>query len=333
MTAAAPVRPRPPSYRARDFDPDDFRMSVGDHLEELRGRVIKAAVGVIVAFVGCLVVARSYLLPVIARPLYDALGEAGVSQQMYTVDVTGPFMVYLRLSLIGAFVIAGPWVIYQVWAFVAAGLYPHERKTATRYLPFAFLMFFGGLAFAWFIILPLTLKFFLEWSMDIPMPRYDDAPAVVLDEPGVLPQLPMVDGDIVDPPPGAMWFDADSNRMKFFDGSEIRVLAVLSQKLVAPIITLPAYTSLVLMLLIVFGLSFQMPLLVMAIIRAQIVPAEVLRDQRKLVYFVMLIVAAAVTPGDVITATIGLIGPMVLLYELGIWLGEAGLRRAERAGR
>ena len=321
---------RPKNFRARDFDPEDFRMSVGDHLEELRGRVIKALVGVLLAFVFCLAFARNYFLPLIVRPLYEALGDAGVSQQMYTTGVTDPFMVYLRLSLIGAFVISGPWVIYQIWAFIAAGLYPKERKTITKYLPFSMLMFVAGIAFAWFIILPLTLSFFLDWSMDIPLPRFNDAPVVQV-APDAMPTLPMVAGDVAAPSPGQLWFDTTTHRMKLVDSDgAVRVLAILSDKLVSPIITLPDYTSLVLMLLVVFGLSFQTPLLVMAVIRAGIIEPETMRQQRKIVYFAMLIIAAAITPGDVITATIGLIGPMVLLYELGIWMGELGLDAARR---
>ena len=307
-------------------------MSVGDHLEELRVRLIFAVVGVVIAFVGCLIFARNYFLPLIVRPLYDALGDAGVSQQMYTTGVTDPFMVYLKLSLIGAFVISGPWVIYQVWAFVASGLYPNERKTVTRYLPFSMLMFIAGIAFAWFVILPLTLKFFLDWSMDIPMPTFGDIPTAVV-EPTNVPTLPMVQGNIDNALPGQLWFDFASNRMKMIDyEGNVRVIAVVGEKLVAPIITLPEYTSLVLMLLVVFGLSFQLPLVVMGIIRVGVVEADLLRQQRKIVYFVMLILAAAITPGDVVTATIGLIGPMILLYEMGIWMGETALNRAKRRG-
>ena len=323
--------------RLRDLDPDDFRMSVGDHLEELRSRLIKAIIGAFIAFFGCLLIAKQYLLPLIAGPLIEAHYANELNPQIYFTGVTDPFFVYLRLSMIGAFVLAGPWVIWQIWGFVASGLYRHERKAITRYLPFSFLLFFGGIAFVWYFILPITLSFFLGWAMTIPLPATYESTATVEVEPGSIPQIPQLAGDPVDPPPMGIWFDTTMYRLKVFlphdnpgEGEplgEVRVIPFGSANLTAPIITLPDYVNLVLVLLIVFGLSFQLPLLIMAIVRVGLVEATVLRQQRRIVYFVMVFIACAITPGDIITATLGLIGPLILLYEVGIWLGERGAKQ------
>ncbi len=323
------------------FDPDNFRMSVGDHLEELRSRLIKAVLGAFVAFFGCLIVAKQYLLPVIAGPLIQAHYDNELNPQLYFTGVTDPFFVYLRLSMIGAFVIAGPWLIWQAWGFVASGLYKNERRAITKFLPLSLALFFGGIAFVWFFILPITLSFFLGWAMTIPLPASYESAAVVDVEPGTIPQIPVLAGDPADPPPMGIWFDSTLYRLKVYlphDGTgaddatgEVRVIPFSSANLAAPIITLPDYVNLVLVLLIVFGLSFQLPLAVMAVIRGGLVDAEVLRRQRRVVYFAMVFLACAITPGDIITATVGLIGPLILLYEIGIWLGERGRRGVDAA--
>ena len=339
MTAAVPREeleppaPARPKHRGRDFDPADYRMPVGDHLEELRSRLFKALGGAFAAFFVCLLVAKSYLLPPIVAPLIEALEANDVNPQVFFTGVADPFMVYLRISMIGAFVLAGPWVIWQVWGFVASGLYPRERRAVTRYLPFAFLLFFGGIAFVWYVILPITLSFFLGWSMTIPLPSgYADAPpvpAAVVGSPVVVPSIP---GNPESPVPLQLWFDTGAQRLKTYHDGHVRVIPFGSENLAAPMITLPDYVSLVLVLLVVFGLSFQLPLVVYAVIRTGLVEASALRGQRKLVYFVIVFLACAITPGDVLTATLGLIGPLILLFEAGIWLGARGRPEARPGG-
>ena len=305
-------------------------MSVGDHLDELRARLILALGGVAVAFVGCLLVAKQHLLPFVAGPLIEVLAENDLSPQLYQTTVADPFMVYLRLSLIGAFVLGGPWVIYQVWRFVVVGLYEQERRAATRFLPVSILLFAGGVAFVWYAILPLTLSFFIYFSTTIPLPAgLDDAPPVAVGPEVPRSVLPQFAGNPTPPIPYERWFDTTSGRLKMYlpdgEGDLIpRVIPFGSANLVAPIITLPDYVNLVLMLLIVFGLSFQMPLAVAAVIRSGLATAEAIRGQRRLVYLGMVVLACVATPGDVVTATVGLIVPLILLFELGIWLGDRG---------
>ncbi len=345
MSSAAPPKPRhKPAdqqfslspLRGENFDPDRYRMSVGDHLEELRSRLIKSLAGVFVAFFGGLIVAKQFLLPYIAGPLIEALKAAEVTPQMFFTNVTDPFFVYLRLSMIAAFVVAGPWVLWQGWQFVAAGLYKHERKAVTRYLPMSIGLFFGGIAFAWWIVLPWTLSFFLGWSMTIPMPN--EAPTTAVADAPVA-RIPILEGDPAQVNVGDMWFNSLTQQFKIqLPGGEdnlgqTRVLAFNPTNLAAPIITLPQYVSLVLMMLIVFGLSFQIPIVVMALIRIGIVEPAVLREHRKYVYFVLVVAACVITPGDVIIMTVSLIGPLIILYEAGIWLGERDAGRARTRGR
>src|SRR5687768_12913262 len=264
-------------------------MSVGDHLEELRGRLIKALAGVFIAFFGGLAIAKQFLLPYIAGPLIAALKAADVTPQMFFTNVTDPFFVYLRISMIAAFVAAGPWVLWQAWQFIAAGLYKHERRAVTRYLPLSLALFFGGIGFAWWVVLPWALSFFLGWSMAIPMP--DEPPTQIVADAPVM-NVPVIAGDPAAVNVGDVWFNSLSQQLKIqlpgneeLPGGQTRVMAFNPTNLAAPIITLPQYVSLVLMMLIVFGLSFQIPIVVMALIRTGIVEPAVLRQHRKYVYF------------------------------------------------
>ena len=102
-----------------------------------------------------------------------------------------------------------------------------------------------------------------------------------------------------------------------------KIISFSAQNLIATEYNLPEYIDLVVTMLLTFGLSFQLPLVVMALARIGIVEINTLRSFRKYVYFAMSILAAAITPGDVITATIALMIPLALLYELGLWLARA----------
>src|SRR3954464_2099032 len=127
----------------------------------------------------------------------------------------------------------------------------------------------------------------------------------------------MIPGDPAKPTAGEMWYDTTQKRLKFFINGEVKIISFSAQNLIATEYNLPEYIDLVVGMLLTFGLSFQLPLVVMALARVGIVEIETLRAFRKYVYFAMAIIAAAITPGDVITATAALMVPLCLLYELG----------------
>ena len=117
-------------------------------------------------------------------------------------------------------------------------------------------------------------------------------------------------------------------------GGKPRVIPFGPEKLLAPHITLPDYIDLVVGMLITFALAFQLPLVVLALLRIGIIELETAKAARKYVYFAMVIIAAVITPGDVITATVALLVPLCLLYELGIFLHVmAGRRTTQTATR
>jgi sec-independent protein translocase protein TatC len=229
-------------------------------------------------------------------------------------------MTYIKISVISALAIASPWILYQFWLFVAAGLYQHERKIITRFVPLSITLLIGGMAFVYFLVLPWTLKFFLAFSIEIPLPaQYEPDATVATTQPTMIDTL---EGDPANPVEGQFWLNRIDGRIKVFFGQKVRVLTFGPQNLTAPIITLPDYIDLVFGMLITFGLSFQMPLAIMALVSSGIVERDSLKESRRYVYFCMVILAAVITPGDVVTATLALMFPLIGLFELGIWLSK-----------
>ncbi len=125
------------------------------HLIELRDRVIRAGIGVLIIFV-CLVYFANDIYNFVATPLLQVLPENG---KMIATDVIAPFIVPIKLTLWISFFIAIPWVLYQVWGFVAPGLYQHEKKVAFPIIFTSVMLFYLGMAFAYYAVMPVMFKF------------------------------------------------------------------------------------------------------------------------------------------------------------------------------
>ena len=130
------------------------------HLVELRNRLLHAIVAVVVALV-CLFPWAKDIYAVLAAPLLKAL-PAGAT--MIATDVTGTFLVPLKVTLMAAFLVALPYVLWQMWAFIAPGLYHHEKKLAVPVILSSFLFFLIGMAFAYFFVFPVAFGFFAGYT-------------------------------------------------------------------------------------------------------------------------------------------------------------------------
>ena len=130
------------------------------HLVELRARLLRGVLAVIVAFVALLPFSRQ-LYTLLAEPLLATLPTLASGGQMVAIDPLAPFTVPLRLTLYAAMLIAMPVLLYQAWAFVAPGLYRHEKRLAVPLLVSAVGLFYAGFAFAYFLLLPVMFKFLL----------------------------------------------------------------------------------------------------------------------------------------------------------------------------
>jgi sec-independent protein translocase protein TatC len=146
-----------PLPSAEETPPGGGEQPLLAHLIELRSRLMRALIGVAVAFVPLAFYARD-VYHLAAEPLLKLLPAGG---SMIATEVAAPFLVPFKLAAMLAFVAALPWVLYQIWAFVAPGLYRNERKLVAPLLVSSTLLFYCGVAFCYFLILPAVFKFFV----------------------------------------------------------------------------------------------------------------------------------------------------------------------------
>lgn len=144
----------------------DTTMSLGDHLEELRARLILAIIGLVVGTIICLFFGKQ-ILGFIESP-YTQLRES--HPELPKLKFWSPpdaFVVYMKISLVSGLIISSPWVFYQLWMFIAAGLYPHEKRYVHLAVPFSATLFVAGALFFLYIIAPISLAFCLKFGQFI----------------------------------------------------------------------------------------------------------------------------------------------------------------------
>ena len=232
------------------------------HLIELRDRLMKCVIAMAVtAAILALYPGPGALYDLLAAPLVAHLPKGAT---LIATSVISPFMVPLKILLMGAFLLALPVVLYQVWAFVAPGLYAHEKKLVLPLVISSTLLFFIGVAFCYFFVFGQVFAFIQSF-----------APKSITAAPDI-----------------------------------------------------EAYLSFVLTMFIAFGLAFEVPIVVIVLARMGIVSIQKLKDFRG--YFVVLafIIAAIVTPPDVVSQ-LALAIPMCLLYEVGIWAAQLFIKHTK----
>jgi sec-independent protein translocase protein TatC len=238
----------------------DTEQSLIGHLVELRSRLLRAVLAVLAIFIVLLPFAnRIYTL--LSEPLRAKL-PAGT--QMVAIDVASPFLTPIKLALFTALILAMPVVLYQLWAFVAPGLYRHEQKLARPLLASAVLLFYIGCAFAYFLVLPAVFGFLT----------------------GVAPEG------------------------------------------VAMMTDISRYLDFVLVLFLAFGFSFEVPVAVVILVLLGWVSVAQLSESRGYVIVGAFVVAAVITPPDVISQLMLAI-PMCLLYEIGLLVARSITRQRE----
>ena len=244
--------------------PEDTQETFISHLIELRSRLLRSIVAVIITL-ACLFPFAKQIYAVLAAPLLKAL-PAGST--MIATDVTGTFFVPLKLTLMVAFLVALPYVLYQMWAFVAPGLYQHEKRLAVPVIISSVFFFAVGMAFAYYIVFPVAFGFFAGYT-----------PAGV-----------------------HMMTDIDK------------------------------YLSFVLTMFIAFGLTFEVPVVVVVLVRLGVVDLAKLRSIRGYVIVGAFVVGAIFTPPDVLSQVM-LAVPLWLLYELGLIAARFVAPAKDEAGR
>lgn len=220
------------------------------HLVELRERIVKALAGVLLVFMS-LVYWAPDIFNLFSRPLLDALPAGG---KMIVTDVTGSFFVPMKVTLLVAFLVALPWVLYQIWQFVAPGLYQHEKRLILPLVSSSYVLFLCGVAFAYFLVFPTVFHFMAHYNAPL--------------------------------------------------GAEMST-------------DIDKYLGFAMTTFLAFGITFEVPVVVIVLVRFGVVELQKLKEIRPYVIVGAFIIAAIVTPPDVLSQLLLAI-PLIALYELGL---------------
>jgi len=233
------------------------------HLIELRQRVVHALIAFLVVFVAIFLwPGAAPIYDFLAAPLMKALPEGA---KMIATGVVTPFLVPMKVTALVAFMIALPYLLYQAWAFVAPGLYDHEKKLVLPVVVASTVLFLLGVAFCYYFVFGKVFAFINEFA----------------------------------------------------------------PKSITPAPDIEAYFSFVITMFLAFGITFEIPIVVMVLVRFGVVSLERLRDARPYVIVGAFVVSAIITPPDVLSQFL-LAVPMCLLYEAGLFLSRfVGKRVAE----
>jgi sec-independent protein translocase protein TatC len=178
-------------------------MSLGDHLEELRKRLMLGLVGPLVIMIVVAVFFGDAILAFLLEPGHRALEAAGFEPTLPHRHPAEVFNAWMRVCIVSGLIVGIPWLFYQLWMFVAPGLYPHERKVVYRLIPGSILLSAVGVLYLYFLLLPVILDFLLWFSGSLPEPP-PPAFAVAPYE-GTLPQAPILEADPEVRAPGDWW--------------------------------------------------------------------------------------------------------------------------------
>lgn len=319
---------------------EETRMSFGDHLEELRRRIIWALLGLIVATVLCFRFGDR-LIELLTTPYCVAMEELGFDPRMVQLNPIESFIEYFKIAMKFGLVLAAPWILYQLWRFVATGLYPAERRIIRFFAPASIALFLVGATFMVTIVLSGLMKFLIGISLWFPLPSHDNflyrwylpnAPAPATTQPALPPlQVPVLDRDPDRPPDGQVWFNTHTRRLNVQgDGQTYYFLMqkAADARFVQPFFSVSEYLGFVVNLALAFGLGFQIPIVVVFLTATRIVTATMLSHIRKYVILGVAVLAAIITPTPDVATMLLLAVPMLLLFEAGLLIGRLIERRA-----
>ena len=233
--------------------------TIGEHLVELRSRILKSIIFLFITFIVCYFFADK-IYDFLVTPYAEAVKNDNIDRRLIFTALHETFLTYLKLAFFSAFFISCPIILIQIWKFIAPGLYKNEKLALLPFMVATPVLFLLGGMLVYYLIMPLAIEFFLSFEK--------------IATPESLP---------------------------------IQLEAKVNE-----------YLSLITRLIIAFGLSFQLPVLLTLLAKVGFVDAEYLRKRRKYIIIIIFSMAAVLTPPDPITQ-IGLALPLLLLYELSIF--------------
>ncbi|MCJ7797841.1 MAG: twin-arginine translocase subunit TatC [Thermoleophilia bacterium] len=241
------------------------RMSIIEHLGELRRRIVISTIAICVA-VAFAFIEKDWVFRIIMAPLVHGTGQP---IKLLTLSPTEPFMSVLKVSIYFGLLLALPVILWQLWAFIMPALYENEKKRVLPYVLFTTVLFAGGVLFGYYVVLPIGLKFLVGYGGDI--------------------------------------FDQQQRAGE--------------------------YISFVTLFLLAFGVVFEMPAIMVLLASAGIVSHHRMRRSRKYALIGIAFAAMVLTPSQDPVSMLLMMGPLVLLYELGILLARIVARRRVKRER
>jgi len=272
------------------LDPLDQRsdMTFMEHLEELRWTLVRSVIAIVVCMLGAFLAKDLVFDSIVLAPknasfityramcalgqkvgLGDGMCVGDLKFTLQNISMSGQFFTHLMVSFVAGFIIAFPFLLWQIWRFLSPGLHPKEKASLRGVVIFASVLFFAGVAFGYYILAPLSLQFFGSYQVSATVQN-----AVALD----------------------------------------------------------SYIAMLTSVTLWTGVAFELPLVVLFLTRVGLVTPTVLRAYRKHAFVIVLILAAVLTPPDVVSQLI-VSGPLMLLYEGGIMLSARAMRQMARDER
>lgn len=293
-------------------------MSIGDHLEELRTRILLCIIPPIpLAILFFLVsdsIVRWFLIP-----LYAVLEKHGLPTQVQVLSPPEFLIAEMKIAFGAAILTAGPWILYQLWQFVSPGLHQHERRFVYFLIPFSTLLGFLGLALMYFFMLPVILDFMVTIAGNVEINTSTIAMGesisnVTIPVLTVPPEVAALGDTWVKMPEGVLTIAVESTTT---DSLSTITMPMSHGSLISQQFQLSSYLSFVILLMFAIAIAFQLPMVMLLLGWIGAVTPGWLRQNRKYAIFVLAIVSALITPQDVISMLMMLV-PLYLLYELGI---------------
>lgn len=322
--AAAAAKGEPVSDTPRSAPTEDpgAVMSLFGHLEELRKRLFLAAWG-IVPFLLLGLIFLKPLTSFLLLPLQKLLHERGLSASLISTAPMESFNTAFKIALIAAALAGSPWILYQLWRFVAPGLYAHEKRFVRFLLPMSLILTLAGVATLFYMILPLALSFLINFSAELGLDQFK-VPTLAADVTQPLLNLPVLDGDPANPAPGSAWVVRQIPEMRValpIDGGGISIFSMPLAKSagVLPQFRISEYINFVLLLTLSFAIGFQLPVVLLLLSWIGLIKDTHLKKFRRYALLVSVVASALVTPGDPLTLALAAI-PFYGLYELSILL-------------
>lgn len=303
-------------------DRDTATMSFGDHLEDLRRRIIVSFVGIFPIFAVSLLFARG-VLEFLLVPLRAQLRAADLPQ---IIQATGPiesFGAYVRVAFVLTILAGAPWIMWQFWLFIKPGLHHNEERFAYVLLPMSVVLSISGITFMYYVLLPVVLAFFIAFGSTL---GRSEAATASLPQGVTLASAPVLQADPESPEVGEFWINETLRELRFCvkitnGQSVILGTALTNNSGISQFYRVSEYTKLLFQLALAFSIGFQTPIVVMLLSWSGLVSVAYMASKRKYVLLICAVLGAVLTPADPISMILMAV-PLYLLYELGMILAK-----------